>query len=302
MSAKFSPQDIRDRKIMIGTPMYGGNCTDHYARSLSGLMILGAKYNIDIRLSFVRNESLITRARNYIADTFMRSDCTHLMFIDSDIDFDPYDVLRLAALSDADHEIICGPYPKKTIVWGKIKAAVDKGFADKNPQDLEKFVGEYAYTAMSKEPPRLDAPIEVSESGTGFMMIRRSALEKFRSEFPEFLYRPDNPEVKGTAVSKEIMLYFQALVDNKHVNIIRELERFYELNPDATKDQVMAFVRDTQTSADGRVYSKRYLSEDYMFCKWARKIGIKTWLCPWMELKHTGTFTFSGSLATLGQL
>ena len=45
------------------------------------------------------------------------------MFIDSDIGFNPNDVLTLAAISepDSDKDIVCGPYPKQTISWEKIK-------------------------------------------------------------------------------------------------------------------------------------------------------------------------------------
>ena len=48
--------------------------------------------------------------------------------------------------------------------------------------------------------------------------------------------------------------------------------------------------------------SKRYLSEDYNFCYHAQKIGMKVWLCPWMELKHVGSFIFGGSLRDLAAL
>ena len=48
--------------------------------------------------------------------------------------------------------------------------------------------------------------------------------------------------------------------------------------------------------------SRRYLSEDYMFCQWARKIGLKIWLCPWMKLQHVGTHVFGGSLTDLAQI
>ena len=45
--------------------------------------------------------------------------------------------------------------------------------------------------------------------------------------------------------------------------------------------------------------SKRYLSEDYMFCQWARNIGLKTYICPWMQLQHVGSYVFGGSLQHL---
>ena len=48
--------------------------------------------------------------------------------------------------------------------------------------------------------------------------------------------------------------------------------------------------------------SDRYLSEDYMFCQFTRKIGISTWLCPWMKLGHVGSYVFNGTLPALGNL
>ena len=45
--------------------------------------------------------------------------------------------------------------------------------------------------------------------------------------------------------------------------------------------------------------SKRYLSEDYMFCQHSRAIGLKVWMLPWIKLKHAGTYIFGGSLAAL---
>ena len=39
-----------------------------------------------------------------------------------------------------------------------------------------------------------------------------------------------------------------------------------------------------------------------MFCQWARKIGFTTWLCPWMEVNHVGTYVFNGTLKDLGNL
>ena len=39
-----------------------------------------------------------------------------------------------------------------------------------------------------------------------------------------------------------------------------------------------------------------------MFCQWARHIGLKVWLCPWIELQHMGSFVFGGSLKDLAQI
>ena len=271
MELEIELTELRKRKIFVATPMYGGQCHGMYCKSSADLAKLGQAYDVDIKFFYLFNESLITRARNYCVDEFMRGDYTHLMFIDSDIGFDPNDVLSLAAMMDPDEkdpkkrkEVMCGPYPKKTIAWEKIKMAVDKGFADENPGDLENYVGDYVFNpAGGQSEIRLDKPVSVLEGGTGFMMIQRSAFEKFAEAYPDFSYIPDHVRTKHFDGSREIHMYFQALIDEK---------------------------------------SKRYLSEDYMFCQWMREIGVDTYLAPWMKLLHTGSYTFGGSLADLAQL
>src|SRR5210317_2361608 len=150
MELEVKVEDLRKRKVFVSTPMYGGNCHGMYTKSTADLAKMCAHYQIDVKFFYLFNESLITRARNYCVDEFLRSDYTHLMFIDSDIGFDPNDVLSMLALMDHtdpenDKHIMCGPYPKKTIAWEKIKHAVEKGFADENPNNLERYVGDFVF-------------------------------------------------------------------------------------------------------------------------------------------------------------
>ena len=264
-------EQLRKRKIMLATPMYGGQCHGMYAKSCSDLTRLCQSYGVELKLYYLFNESLITRARNYCVDEFLRSDSTHLMFIDSDIGFDPHDVLSLAAFMDPEDEsedrkeIMCGAYPKKTIAWEKIKAAVDQGQADEDPNNLEHYVGDYVFNPKGNNTGEIaiNKPCKVLEGGTGFMMIQKSAFKKFDGAYPDFSYFPDHARTESFDGSREIMMYFQALIC-----------------PD----------------------SKRYLSEDYMFCQWMSKIGVETWLCPWMQLMHTGSYTFGGSLADISRV
>ena len=48
--------------------------------------------------------------------------------------------------------------------------------------------------------------------------------------------------------------------------------------------------------------TRRYLSEDYFFCKKSRQAGMQIWACPWMQLQHIGTYIFKGDLAKIGSL
>src|SRR5690606_2610879 len=104
---------------------------------------------------------------------------THLLFIDSDIKFSEEDVLLLLHWieSSDDKDVMCGPYPKKTISWEKVKDAVDKGLADDDPKVLEKYSGDFVLNRISSESFNLYEPIEVNETGTGFMMIKRKVFE-----------------------------------------------------------------------------------------------------------------------------
>ncbi|NBU23799.1 MAG: hypothetical protein EBS38_07835, partial [Actinobacteria bacterium] len=245
-------EKLRERKLFVAAPMYGGQCAGMFTRSIADLSALCTHYGIQVRFYFLFNESLITRARNYCADEFMRSGDTHMMFIDSDIGFNANDVIALLALQsqnpeDDDYDILAGPYPKKCISWEKIKTAVDKGFADEDPNNLEKYVGDYVFNpAGDRGEIPLGEPVEVLEAGTGFMMIRRNTFEKFAEAYPQQMYKPDHVRTEHFDGSREIMAFF-----------------------------------DTPICPD----TKRYLSEDYMFCQWTRKAGMKVWFCPWMQLQ-----------------
>jgi hypothetical protein len=308
MEISISTEELRKRKIMVATPMYGGQCAGMYTKSSVDLSAVAQQYGMDVRFFYLFNESLITRARNYCVDEFMRSDCTHLMFIDSDIGFDPNDVLTLAALQsdnpdDDDYDVICGPYPKKCISWEKIKAAVDKGYGDEDPEQLQRYVGDYVFNpAGGNGEIRLDQPVEVLEGGTGFMMIRKNTFEKFAEAYPHLSYRPDHVRTAAFDGSREIIAYFDALIDDKNANVAKEVRGFFEKNPDASAEDVVKFLDDPKLSIENKQYSNRYLSEDYMFCQWTRKIGLKVWFCPWMNLQHMGSYVFGGSLTDLAQI
>jgi len=269
MQIQIPIEKLRERKLFIATPMYGGQCSGMFARSCADLSALCTKYGIQLRYYFLFNESLITRGRNYCADEFLRSGDTNMMFIDSDIGFNANDVIALLAMQSANpeddqYDILCGPYPKKCISWEKIKMAVDKGFADEDPNVLERFVGDYVFNPVNgTRTIPLNQPIEILEAGTGFMMIRRNTFEKFAAAYPKQSYKPDHVRTAHFDGSREIIAYFDTPIDPE---------------------------------------TKRYLSEDYMFCQWSRKIGLKVWFCPWMKLQHVGSYIFGGSLADLAQI
>lgn len=266
MEIKISQEELGKRKLFLATPMFGGNCSGLYAKACMDLAVLCARWGIDLRFYALFNESLITRARNYCVDEFMRSGFTHFLFVDADIGFNPEDVIAMLALQteESPYDIIGGPYPKKNISWEKIVAAVNKGVADKDPQILDKFVGDFVFNpkAGTSQIP-LGEPCDVLEIGTGYMMVRRKTFEKFAEAFPQYLYRPDHVRTEHFDGSRKIMMYFQAEIDPK---------------------------------------SERYLSEDYWFCQKIQELNLHTYLCPWMKTQHVGTMIYGGSLADLASI
>ena len=265
MDVDIKVSDLKDKKLMVATPMYGGQCAGMFCKATNDLSTACAAYGISLRYYYLFNESLITRARNYCVDEFLRSDCDYLMFIDSDIGFDYKDVLTLLHFAGRDeYDIITAPYPKKTIAWEKVKAAVDLGYANDNPFQLQEFVGDYVFNPVDGiKSFSVTEPVEIKEGGTGFMMIPRKTFEKYDEAYPELKYIPDHARTESFDGSREIMCYFDTVID-----------------PD----------------------SKRYLSEDYMFSQYARKAGMKIWMFPWMKLKHVGSYIFGGSMQAMAAI
>jgi hypothetical protein len=249
--------------------MYGGMNHGLFAKSCLDLQAICAQYGVNVKFSFLFNESLIQRARNYLADEFLRSDSTHLMFIDSDIHFNPNDVITLLAM---DRDIAGGPYPKKQINWRNIYEASHAKNEEGNfkitletSNLLESMVGDYVFNPVAgvTQNFQVTEPLEVMEIGTGFMLIKRETFDRFREVYPELSYKPDHHGQANFDGSREIHAYFHCDIDPA---------------------------------------TKRYLSEDYFFCQKSRAAGKKVWLCPWMRLTHIGTYPFKGDMPMIAQI
>jgi hypothetical protein len=265
---KLDIDELRKQKLFIGTPMYGGNCTGTFAQSMNDLCTLCAKQGIEMQFFYLYNESLIQRARNYVADEFLRSDATHLLFIDADVSFNPMSVLQLLAvqLSDTEkYQIVAGPYPKKIIMWDRIAAAAHHEVVEAEKiSTLQYYGGDFVLNFVPGVVNfRLDSPVPVLEAGTGFMLIPRVVLENWKLAYPEMSYKPDH-------------------LNTQNFNGEREIHAFFHCDIDPV--------------------TRRYLSEDYYFCQKVIAMGGSIHICPWMELHHTGNYTYKGSVAALALL
>jgi len=265
MEISIKTEELRKYSIFVATPMYGGMNHGLYMKACLDLQGICMQYGIQVKFSFLFNESLITRARNYLVDEFIhRSECTHLLFIDSDINFNPQDVIAMLAL---DKDVIGGPYPKKAIKWRSVKRALEKN-PDLDPQKLEKVAGDFVFNPVKGTAQfSVTEPLSVLEIGTGFMMVKREVFTKMEEAYPMIRYKPDHVGQANFDGSRYIHAFFDTVID--------------------TADSI---------TGGG---SDRYLSEDYedyMFCQMWRKIGGEIYLCPWMRTAHIGTYHFHGDM------
>jgi hypothetical protein len=200
---------IRGKSLFLATPMYGGMNCWRYCHSVCSLSELCILNDVKMARAFVYNQALVHCARNTLVDNFLRSGCTHLLFIDADVGFDPNDALLMLALmsDDSPYDVLGVATPLKTIAWNKVKLAAEKGEADQDANRLADFAGDLAFNAIAEGNVSipLDRPAEVSAVGTGFMMIRRSIFSEIERSNPQ--QRILDHE------GKEITAYFDHLVD-----------------------------------------------------------------------------------------
>lgn len=200
-------QNTSKAHIFVATPMYGGQCTGYFCNSLVSMTNVMRHSNMDMSFSSMFNESLIQRGRNALVHQFLKTKCTHLMFIDADIKFDPN---HIPPMVDADVDIICGIYPKKEIDWNSVKRASDEGVEAK---ELAKRTGSLVvnlvdYAGAVTVP--VNQPVEIWAGGTGFMLIKREVLEGLADKVSS--YNNDVTIINGN-ITERIVEYFACSIE-----------------------------------------------------------------------------------------
>ena len=224
---------LKKQNIFFATPCYGGMITDQYFLSMFKTTQALSQIPCSFRLTTLRNESLVTRARNILTAMFLDSDASHLFFLDADIEWEPEAIMR--AIS-ADKDIVASAYPKKAL---PIQYALNFKFID----------------PVNKRIRFENGLVEVLDASTGFFCIKRQVFERMMLEYPELHYKNDsNIDDK---IAKYCYAFFDTHIDEE---------------------------------------DRRYLSEDYRFCRLWQKLGGEIWLDPKTKLNHIGTYTFEGNV------
>lgn len=233
--------------IFLGLPCYACMLCNTFAASLISLQALCAHRGIQIYMDFVGNESLIERARNILVKRFlMNQNFTHMMFIDADIGFNPESVMRLL---EFDQDVTSAVYPKKSINWDLVKKKIEGG----SSEDVRQMGLDFNINLISNDPP-VNGFVKVLDVATGFLMMKREALEKMYEHYKEELFAVN--DIQGQNVDDYIAI-FACSIDEQ---------------------------------------SKRFLSEDYAFCRRWQKMGGEVWADISCPLSHQGSHMYSGNV------
>lgn len=151
--------------LMIGLPCAGGIVSEKTTLGLFNLGKALVRNNIHHGLLTLTNSSLITQARSKIANFFINNtEHEYLFFLDSDIGFNPDDVLKLMT-----HQIpiVSGAYPMKII-----------------PE-------RYCVDVIQPEERHGDL-LKINGNGMGFVLIHRQVFLDIAKHYPNLKYVPSN--------------------------------------------------------------------------------------------------------------
>ena len=142
-----------------------------------------SKSGINLGINTMKSP-LIHQGRNYLTSIFLTTPYQYLLFIDSDVEFEPEAVAKMLI---AKKEIICTPY--------RVKA----------PQ-LDKHI----YTVEFKNPKNIPilpgGLVELEAGPTGLMLIDRKVFEKIIKNHPELKIK--NPAIPNAGKSHEFYYNF----------------------------------------------------------------------------------------------
>ena len=254
-------KNIKNIRVMLGTPMLDGRCHAGYKNSLIDLVNLFGKYEIQLTVYDMYGESVVSFARNKIVDGFMRCSFDRpddrLLLIDSDISFQAEEILHMIL---RDKDIIAAPCTFKKINWERIRQAAILGY---QANELAALAGD-VITDFITDGGFIDDPIEVKTVGCGCMMIKRKVFQKMKEELPEIKYiKVPTTTPRDFSLREEAYAYFQCLID-----------------PDPPH------------------YN---LTEDWSFCKNARSLGYKVYICPWIKTIHSGGYEYLMDMSAIAE-
>ena len=190
--------------MMLATPCFGGLVHHGYMLSVCKLQRAAADHAFDLDLALLAGDALVTRSRAVLAARFLdRASATHLLFVDADISFEPAQVLRLLRF---DRDVAAGFYPLKSVDWEALPRRAVAG------EPLRTAGLTYVGTLLGEAERRtVDGFSTAAYAGTGFMMVKREALQRMVAAYPELRFR--SVHARRLPASDNLYALFDCLID-----------------------------------------------------------------------------------------
>ena len=169
-----------DVKLCVGTPVHS-DVSIHYTQSLLEIQKDFLKKGKNVSF-LMHKSSFITQGRNLTGASFLETKCNYLLFLDSDIAIGTHVIEKMIA---SDKDVICVPYPLKSIQWMKLKERFDMGLIN-NEQDMETAGCTYPVRIPDSDQISMkDGVIEITHAPAGCLLIKRSVFEKLINTYPD---------------------------------------------------------------------------------------------------------------------
>ena len=140
--------------VFIAMPCYDSVKINTMLSVIKLVQQLG-KSGIEVGIHTMKSP-LIPQARNYLTSVFLTTEYQYMLFIDTDVEFQPEAVIRMMVTKK---NIICTPYRVKST-------------------DIDKHI----YTVEFKDPKNIlvlaEGLVEIEAGPTGLMLIDRKVFEK----------------------------------------------------------------------------------------------------------------------------
>jgi hypothetical protein len=246
-------------KIYVATPVHS-ECSIHYTQALLKFQQCCMMNGIMVSFSLLKS-SLVTQGRNLCVANYLSDPVkyTHMLFIDSDIDFKFDTIMKMLKF---DKEVIATPYPMKHIHWEQIWERLQAGKI-KNKDELMRsgFIYPIKMDGLmdenKKEITITNGLMEVSHAPTGCMLIKRQVFDKMIKAYPD-----DRID--------------QATIVNGEAKTNPYMYNFFDT------------VHDPE--------SKKYYGEDFGFCRKWTAIGGKCYCYIDDFITHVGEYQYNGRL------
>ena len=103
---------MKSTNLLLVCPSYDQRLFTQTAFSIVETIVTLREMKVPVTLRYLAGDAIVNRVRNgAVAEFLARKDATHLLFVDSDMQFSPRTILRLLK---ADVPFACAAYAKKT--------------------------------------------------------------------------------------------------------------------------------------------------------------------------------------------